>query len=89
MSEPPDLTFALLPGLRADAETLEAKMRTRFGRFRRRLETMQRSGERADGSFAGHRMMVERAMASFEDEINLLKRRMALLETARIGSRHG
>jgi hypothetical protein len=34
-------------------------------------------------------MMVERAMASLEDEINLLKRRIALLETARIGSRHG
>lgn len=93
MSEPDNLILAHLRELRAamDArfKALDSQMEARFDgvekRFdliERRLDMMHRNGEKALRGFIGHRAMVERTMASFEDEISTLKRRVELLETA-------
>jgi chromosome segregation ATPase len=93
MVEPDNLVLTLLREMRADMnarfEALESRMEARFDavdkRFEaieRRLEMMHRNGEKALRGFIGHRAMVERTMASFEDEISSLKRRVERLETA-------
>jgi hypothetical protein len=43
---------------------------------------MHCNGEKALRGFIGHRAMVERTMASFEDEIGSLRQRVERLETA-------
>lgn len=89
MAEPENLVLTLLRELRADMNArfdavdrrFEA-MDQRFDTVERRLDMMHRNGERALRGFIGHRAMVERTMASFEDEISGLKRRVEQLETA-------
>ncbi len=93
MSEPDNFVLVLLREMRAETnarfEALQGRMDARFEavdkRFdliERRLEMMHRNGEKALRGFIGHRAMVERTMASFEDEIGSLKQRVERLETA-------
>ena len=96
MAEPENLVLAHLRELRADIGEWRAEMNTRFeavesrlGRIENRLDSMDkrmgamhRNGEKALRGFIGHRAMVERTKASFEDEISGLKRRVEQLETA-------
>jgi hypothetical protein len=94
MAEPENLIIRLLRELRAEMDarfeavekrfdTLEGRMDARFEAIDRRLDIMHRNGEKALRGFIGHRTMVERTMASFEDEISALKRRVEVLEDAR------
>jgi len=86
MSEPDNFVLVLLREMRAETnarfEALESRMDTRFDLIERRLDMMHRNGEKALRGFIGHRAMVERTMASFEDEISSLKHRVDRLETA-------
>ncbi len=89
MAEPENLVLKLLREIRADMDARFDAVDKRFDavdkRFEaieRRLEMMHRNGEKALRGFIGHRAMVERTMASFEDEISNLKQRVERLETA-------
>ncbi len=96
MSEPDNLVLVLLREMRADMdarftsidgrldalETRLGALEPRFDLIERRLDMMHRNGEKALRGFIGHRAMVERTMASFEDEIGSLKQRVERLETA-------
>ncbi len=85
MVEPDNLVLTLLREMRADIDArfnaVDARFDAvdkRFEAIERRLEMMHRNGEKALRGFIGHRAMVERTMASFEDEISSVER----LETA-------
>lgn len=87
MSEPDNLV--LLRELRADInarfDAVERRLDTmdqRLVTMDRSLDMMHRNGEKALRGFIGHRATVERTMASFEDDISSLKRRVEQLETA-------
>lgn len=89
MTEPDNLILVLLRELRADMAAMEERMNARFDQVEARFETMDRrldklhaNGLKALQGFIGHRTMVERTMASFEDEISQLKRRVERLEAA-------
>jgi hypothetical protein len=87
MTEPDNLVLVLLRELRADMnarfDDLERRMNERFEAVERRLDMMHRNGEKALRGFIGHRAMVERTIASLDDEISSLKQRVELLESAR------
>ena len=97
MVEPDNLVLKLLREMRAEMDArftsiddglqrLESRLdalEPRFDFIERRLDMMHRNGEKALRGFIGHRAMVERTMASFEDEISSLKRRLEVLEDAR------
>lgn len=89
MTDPNDFVRGLLPGLQADVDALESKMQARFGRIQRRLDKMHDDSEGAHGSLVGHRAMVERTMASFENEISNLRRRVELVEAAKSQAKSG
>ena len=82
MAEPENLVLTLLRELRAEMNARFEAADKRFDAIERRLEMMHRNGEKALRGFIGHRAMVERTMASFEDEISSLKHRVERLETA-------
>lgn len=48
------------------------------------MDAMHRNGEKALRGFIGHRAMVERKMACFEDDMSVLKRRVEKLESAQV-----
>ena len=48
----------------------------------KRLDRLHANGLKALQGFIGHRTMVERTMASFEDEIAQLRRRVERLQAA-------
>jgi len=54
----------------------------RFEEMEKRLDKLHANGLKALQGFIGHRAMVERTMASFEDEIAQLTRRVERLEAA-------
>jgi len=82
MSEPDNLVLVLLREMRADMNARFDAIENRLDAMDRRLDVMHRNGEKALRGFIGHRAMVERMMASFEDDISSLKRRVEQLETA-------
>jgi len=82
MSEPDNLALVLLREMRADMNARFDAIENRLDAMDRRLDVMHRNGEKALCGFIGHRAMVERTMASFEDDISSLKRRVEQLETA-------
>ncbi len=82
MVEPENLVLVHLRELRAELAQFREEVRGEFQRQDARLDAMHRNGEKALRGFIGHRAMVERTMASFEDEIAMLKRRVERLETA-------
>ncbi|MBA3518903.1 MAG: hypothetical protein H0T75_14970 [Rhizobiales bacterium] len=82
MSEPDNLALVLLREMRADMNARFDAIENRLDAMDRRLDVMHRNGEKALRGFIGHRAMVERTMASFEDDISSLKRRVEQLETA-------
>lgn len=83
MSEPDNLILVHLRELRAELSAVEGRMAERFEAIERRLGKMQANGVKALQSFIGHRTMVERTMASFDDEIVRLKQRIDTLELPR------
>ena len=83
MAEPDNIVLVHLRELRAELAQFREEMRAEFKRVDARMDAMHRNGEKALRGFIGHRAMVERTMASFEDEISMLKSRVEKLETAR------
>ena len=90
MAEPENLVLVLLRELRAEMNARFDAVDTRFKEvdarldaIERRLEIMHQNGEKALRQFIGHRAMVERTMASFEQDLSILKQRVDRLETAR------
>jgi len=82
MSEPDNLALVLLREMRADMNARFDAIENRLDAMDRRLDVMHRNGEKALRGFIGYRAIVERTMASFEDDISSLKRRVEQLETA-------
>ena len=93
MAEPENHTLALLREMRALMEAqqretramieeLQEQNRARFDRIEKRLDAMHLNGAKALKGFIGHRAMVERPMASFDDQVSRLEQRVATLEAA-------
>jgi ribosomal protein L15E len=83
------MILVLLREIRADMAAMEERMNARFDRVEMRFEEMEKrldklhaNGFKALQGFIGHRAMVERTMASFEDEIARRRRRVERLEAA-------
>jgi hypothetical protein len=90
MTEPDNLTLVLLREIRADVRAsrdemraLEHRTNARFDSIEKRLDAMHLNGMKALKGFIGHRTMVERTMASFDDQVSRLETRVAALEAAR------
>jgi hypothetical protein len=83
MVEPDNLILVPLRELRAQIDARFDVVEKELSAMNKRIDGMHRNGEKALRGFIGHRAMVERTMASFEDEISTLKSRVEKLETAR------
>jgi predicted nuclease with TOPRIM domain len=83
MAEPDNLILIHLRELRSELAQFREEMREEFKRVDTRMDSMHRNGERALRGFVGHRARVERTMASFEDEITILRTRVEKLEATR------
>lgn len=86
MTELENHTLVLLREMRAEMREEFAKVRgeadARLDRIEKRLDAMHRNGLKALKGFIGHRAMVERTTASFEDQMARLELRMQALENA-------
>lgn len=78
MGEPDNLVLAHVRGLRADINTRFDGLEKRFEAVEKRLDAMHANGMKALKSFIGHRTMTERSMASFDDEVSRLRKRVDL-----------
>ena len=76
MAEPDNIVLVHLRDLRADMNARFDAMESRFEAIEKRLEMMHANGMKELKSFIGHRTMAERAMASFDDEVTRLRRRV-------------
>ncbi len=76
MAEPENLVLAHLRELRAEMNARFDGMESRFEAIETRLNAMHANGMKALKSFIGHRTMTERSMASFDDEVTRLRRRV-------------
>ncbi len=90
MVEPDNLILVHLRELRADIQGARQEIQTlresvdrrldgfepRLERIEKRLDMMHVNGMKALKSFIGHRTMTERSMASFDDEVTGLRRRV-------------
>jgi flagellar capping protein FliD len=80
MVEPDNIVLVHLRDLRADMnarfDAIENRFESRFEAIEKRLDMMHANGMKALKSFIGHRTMTERAMASFDDEVTRLRRRV-------------
>ena len=83
MSEPENHTLALLREMRSVIDAHQNENRARFDRLEKRLEAMHINGTKALKGFIGHRTMVERTIASFDDQVSRLESRVTALEDAR------
>ena len=81
MAEPETLILVHLRELRSELAAFREEVRAEFKRVDGRMDAMHRNGEKALRGFIGHRAMVERTMASFEDELSVLKHRVEKLES--------
>ena len=82
MVEPENIILFHLRELRAHMDERFQAIEQRLDAMDKRLDAMHRNGEKAPRGSIGQRAMVERTMASFEDENAMLKRRVERLETA-------
>ena len=69
MTEPDNLVLGHLRELRAD-------INAPFEGIEQRLDMMHANGVKALNSFVGHRTMTERSMASFDEEVTRLRKRV-------------
>lgn len=87
MVEPDNMVLVLLREMRQEFRDEIAKLREetggRFDRIDKRLDAMHLNGMKALKGFIGHRTMVERTMAHFDDQVSRLEQRVAALEAAR------
>ena len=83
MADPENMTLVLLRELRATMDAHQEENRARFDRLEKRLEAMHLNGTKALKGFIGHRAMVERTVASFDDQVTRLEERVAVLEASR------
>lgn len=92
MAEPENHTIALLREIRSDIAELRTELRGemaaveerlngRLDQMSRRLDTMHPVGMTAPKGFIGHRSMMERAVASIDDQFAGLEARVDVLET--------
>ncbi len=86
MTEPDNLVLVQLRELRAemkaDREALSIEIRKLEAEMSKRLDAMHLNGVKALRGFIGHRAMTERSMASIDEELAQLKRRVERLEGA-------
>ncbi|HEX8663729.1 MAG TPA: hypothetical protein VF744_06830 [Beijerinckiaceae bacterium] len=80
MTEPENLVLVHLRELRAQMDARFDAVEARLTAMDKRLDAMHLNGMKALRGFIGHRTMVERTIASFEDEITQLKQRVDELE---------
>ena len=80
MAEPENMTLVLLREVRAEFRTELGSLRGELQAMNRRLDAMHLNGTKALKSFIGHRTMVERTVASFEDQVTQLEARVKELE---------
>ena len=83
MAEPENLVLVLLREMREETKSRFDLMEQRLDRMEKRLDGMHLNGMKALKSFIGHRTMVERTFASFDDQVSRLEGRVADLESAR------
>ena len=83
MAKPENLTLVLLREMRAEMDRRHEEMQAQFAAVNKRLDAMHANGIKALASFVGHRSMVERTVASFDDQVGRLQNRVTALETAR------
>jgi predicted nuclease with TOPRIM domain len=76
MAEPDNLILVHLRELRSELAEFREEVRTEFKRVDTRLDAMHGNGMKALKSFIGHRTMTERSMASFDDEVQRLRKRV-------------
>jgi ubiquinone biosynthesis protein UbiJ len=76
MAEPENLILVHLRELRADMTARFDAVDRRFEAMDKRLDAMHANGMKALKSFIGHRTMTERSMASFDDEVQRLRKRV-------------
>ena len=80
MAEPDNIVLVHLSDLRADMnarfDEIERRFEKRFEAIDKRLDAMHSNGMKALKSFIGHRTMTERSMASFDDEVSRLRKRV-------------
>ena len=83
MAEPENMTLILLREMRAEIATVREEMRSNHAQVIKRLDAMHQNGMKALKGFIGHRSMVERTVASFDDQVTRLEQRVGALEDAR------
>lgn len=83
MAEPENHTIVLLREIRADIARLTDKIdkvEERLDHMSKRLDAMHLNGMKALKGFIGHRSMMERAVASIDDQFTRLEARVDALE---------
>lgn len=94
MVEPDNMVLVLLremrqefregiAGLRDEIAEARAEARAADAAILKRLDAMHLNGMKALKGFIGHRTMVERTMAHFDDQVSRLEQRVAALEAVR------
>lgn len=73
MVEPDNLVLVLLREMREETNARFDAMDQRFARSEKRLDAMHLNGLKALKGFIGHRTMVERTIASFDDQVSKLE----------------
>jgi chromosome segregation ATPase len=76
MAEPDNIVLAHLRELRTDINARFGEMERRLEAIEKRLDAMHANGMKALKSFISHRTMTERSMASFDDEVTRLRKRV-------------
>lgn len=82
MVDPENRTLALLREMREELASMRQETNARFDKVDKRLDAMHLNGMKALEGFIGHRTMVERAMANFDDQVSRPEQRVAVLEQA-------
>lgn len=83
MAEPENMILALLREMRQETNERFDAIEQRFERMEKRIDAMHLNGMKALKGFIGHRTMVERTMASFDDQVSRIEVRVSALEAGR------
>lgn len=82
MAEPENMILILLREMRAETNARFDAVEQRLDRMQTRIEELNINGLKAMKGFVGHRSMVERAVAGYDDQLARLEVRMTALEAA-------
>ncbi|WP_375460164.1 hypothetical protein [uncultured Enterovirga sp.] len=90
MVDPENMILVLLRELRAEipeareeARATEVRVTERLDRMEKRLDAMHLNGTKALKGVIGQATLVERTMASFDDQVSRLELRVTVLEDVR------